>query len=52
MKAICTVAILAALATPAIADDRALLTSYEQQLSDAVTNGAPQVWVKPTSIRL
>jgi ketosteroid isomerase-like protein len=46
MKAICTAAVLAALATPAIADDRALLTSYEQQLSDAITNGAPEVWEK------
>jgi ketosteroid isomerase-like protein len=44
MKAICTVAVLAALATPAIADDRVLLTSYEQQLSDAITNGKPEVW--------
>jgi Domain of unknown function (DUF4440) len=44
MKAICTVAVLAALATPAIADDRALLTSYEQQLSDAIIDGKPEVW--------
>jgi len=39
-----TVAILTALATPVLADDRALLTQYEQQLSDAITNGAPEVW--------
>jgi ketosteroid isomerase-like protein len=38
------VAILTALAAPALADDRALLTQYEQQLSDAITNGAPEVW--------
>ncbi|HZZ68462.1 MAG TPA: nuclear transport factor 2 family protein [Phenylobacterium sp.] len=44
MKAICAAAALAALATPAIADDRALLTTYEQQLSDAITDGKPEVW--------
>src|ERR1700761_8248114 len=46
MKVISAVAILAALATPAFADDRALITQYEQQLSDAITNGAPAVWEK------
>jgi len=44
MKVISAIAILAALATPALADDRALITQYEQQLSDAITNGAPEVW--------
>ncbi len=33
-----------ALATPALADDRALLTGIEQQLSDAITDGKPAVW--------
>jgi ketosteroid isomerase-like protein len=46
MKAILTVAILAALAAPALADDRALITQYEQQLCDAITNGTPAVWDK------
>ena len=45
MKTIFAVAALAALATPAIADDRVLLTQIEQQLSDAITNGTPEVWV-------
>ena len=40
------VAILAALATRALADDRAQITQYEQQLSDAITNGMPTVWDK------
>jgi hypothetical protein len=40
------VAILAALAAPAPADDRAQITQYEQQLSDAITNGAPAAWDK------
>jgi ketosteroid isomerase-like protein len=44
MKTIGAIAILAALATPALADDRGLITRYEQQLSDAITNGAPAVW--------
>jgi ketosteroid isomerase-like protein len=44
MKIIFTAAILTAFATPAFADDRALITQYEQQLSDAITNGAPAVW--------
>jgi ketosteroid isomerase-like protein len=46
MKIILTVTIFAALATPALADDRALLTHYEQQLCDALTNGTPAVWDK------
>ena len=46
MKTIAAIAILAALATPALADDRGLITRYEQQLSDAITNGAPAVWEK------
>lgn len=32
--------------TPALADDRALITQYEQQLCDAITNGTPAVWDK------
>jgi ketosteroid isomerase-like protein len=40
------VSLLATIATPAFADDRALITQYEQQLSDAVTNGQPAVWDK------
>ncbi len=46
MKIFFTVTILTALATPASADERALLTQYEQQLSDAITNGTPAVWDK------
>ena len=46
MKVVAAVTILAALTTPALADDRALITQYEQQLSDAITNGAPAVWEK------
>ena len=41
-----TVAILAALAAPALADDRVRITQYEQQLSDAITSGTPAVWDK------
>jgi ketosteroid isomerase-like protein len=41
-----TLAILTALATPALADDRVRITQYEQQLSDAVTSGTPAVWDK------
>ena len=44
MKVIFTAAVLTAFAAPAFADDRALITQYEQQLSDAITNGAPDVW--------
>ena len=44
MKVIFTAAVLMAFAAPAFADDRALITQYEQQLSDAITNGAPDVW--------
>jgi len=46
MNIIFTVAILTALATPALADSRAQLTRYEQQLSDAITNGTREVWEK------
>ena len=41
-----TVAILTALAAPALADDRVRITQYEQELSDAITNGKPDVWLK------
>jgi ketosteroid isomerase-like protein len=41
-----TVAILTALAAPALADDRLRITQYEQQLSDAITSGTPAVWDK------
>lgn len=42
-----TFILLAVLATtPALADDRALITQYEQQLCDAITNGTPAVWDK------
>jgi ketosteroid isomerase-like protein len=41
-----TAAILMALAAPALADDRVKITQYEQELSDAVTNGKPDVWHK------
>src|SRR3984885_1275499 len=43
-RGILTVAILAALAAPALADDRVRITQYEQQLSDAITSGTPAVW--------
>jgi hypothetical protein len=46
MRIILLAPILATLATPALADERALLTQYEQQLCDAVTNGTPAVWDK------
>ena len=39
-------AILTALAAPALADDRVRITLYEQELSDAITNGTPAVWDK------
>lgn len=39
-------AILTALAAPALADERVKITQYEQQLSDAITNGTPAVWDK------
>jgi len=32
--------------TPVFADDRALIMQYEQQLSDAITNGNPAAWAK------
>jgi ketosteroid isomerase-like protein len=41
-----TLAILTALAAPALADDRLKITRYEQELSDAITNGKPDVWHK------
>jgi ketosteroid isomerase-like protein len=46
MRTALFVATIAALATPALADDRALITQYEQQLSDAITSGSPAVWEK------
>ena len=46
VKGTLTVAILAALAAPALADNRVQITQYEQQLSDAITNGMPTVWDK------
>jgi ketosteroid isomerase-like protein len=46
MRKIIAATVLAALATPVFADDRALITQYEQQLSDAITNGTPSVWAK------
>jgi ketosteroid isomerase-like protein len=46
MREIFAAAAFAALMTPAFADDRALITQYEQQLSDAITNGTPAVWAK------
>lgn len=33
-------------ASPVLADDRSIITQYEQQLVDAVTDGKPEVWVK------
>jgi hypothetical protein len=41
-----TVALLAVLAMPALADDRMQITQYEQRLSDAITSGTPAVWDK------
>jgi ketosteroid isomerase-like protein len=41
-----TVALLAVLATPALADDRMQITQYEQLLCDAITNGTPAAWDK------
>src|SRR5579871_3628021 len=38
------VAVVASLAAPVRADDRAQITQHEQELSDAITNGAPGVW--------
>jgi ketosteroid isomerase-like protein len=40
------IAAAAVLVTPVFADDRALITQYEQLLSDAITNGEPSVWDK------
>jgi ketosteroid isomerase-like protein len=33
-------------ATPALADDRGIITQYEQQMVDAITDGKPAVWDK------
>src|SRR5580698_8473441 len=46
MRTALAATILATFATPALADDRALITQYEQQLCDAITNGTPAVWDK------
>src|ERR1700760_4969831 len=46
MKAILAATVLAGLAAPVFADDRALITQIEQEMSDAITNGTPAVWVK------
>src|SRR5579871_4037130 len=46
MKTLAVAAMLAAFATPALADERTLITSIEQQLSDAITDGKPEVWDK------
>jgi ketosteroid isomerase-like protein len=40
------IVILTVVATPALADDRVKITQYEQELSDAITNGLPSVWEK------
>ena len=40
------VGILTALAMPALADDRVRITQFEQELTDAITNGTPAVWDK------
>ncbi|HXL98352.1 MAG TPA: nuclear transport factor 2 family protein [Rhizomicrobium sp.] len=39
-------ALLALMATPALADDRALLTQYEQHMADAIAAGNVAVWDK------
>ena len=51
MKVLAAAAIFATMvsgiwAAPALADDRALITQIEQQLSDAITDGKPAVWEK------
>lgn len=47
MKAMLAVATMAAaLVTPALANDRALITQYEQQLCDAIAAGNVAVWGK------
>jgi ketosteroid isomerase-like protein len=46
MKTAVAITVLLSLGTAARADDRALITRYEQELSDAVTNGTPAVWAK------
>ena len=45
-KGTLAVAILAALAAPALPDNHVRITQYEQQLSDAITSGTPAVWDK------
>jgi ketosteroid isomerase-like protein len=40
------VVMLTVLAGPTLADSRARITQYEQELSDAITNGTPAVWDK------
>jgi ketosteroid isomerase-like protein len=46
MKMLIAAAILSALATPALADDRARITQIEQDLSNAIAAGATTVWDK------
>jgi ketosteroid isomerase-like protein len=46
MKAICLFAFVALAATPALADDRALITRYEQEMADAVAAGGVAAWDK------
>jgi ketosteroid isomerase-like protein len=46
MKKTLSAVILASIAIPALADDRAQVTRIEQELSDAITNGTPAVWTK------
>jgi hypothetical protein len=46
MKGAAIVVILTVLAAPVVADEREKITQYEQQLSDAITNGTPAVWDK------
>jgi len=41
-----TLALLAILASPALADDRALITQQEQQMADAIAAGNVAVWDK------
>jgi hypothetical protein len=46
MKAICLFAFVALAATPALADDRALITQYEREMADAIAAGNVAVWDK------
>jgi ketosteroid isomerase-like protein len=41
-----TAILIAVIATPALADDRALITQYQQQMSDAIIPGNVAVWDK------